>query len=42
MLAVNSNAAANIVQNTNEQGVPVFNASAATNFENVPLLDRLR
>jgi ribose transport system substrate-binding protein len=37
MSAVDSNAAANIVDMANEEGVPVFNASAATNSENVPL-----
>jgi D-xylose transport system substrate-binding protein len=37
MSAVDSNAAATIVSDANKQGVPVFNASAATNSENVPL-----
>jgi ABC-type sugar transport system substrate-binding protein len=37
MSAVDSDAAANIVEMANEEGVPVFSASAATNSENIPL-----
>jgi len=37
MSAVDSNAAANIVDMANEEGIPVFSASAATNSEDVPL-----
>jgi ABC-type sugar transport system substrate-binding protein len=37
MSAVDSDAAASIVNMANEEGVPVFSASAATNSENVPL-----
>lgn len=37
MSAVDSDAAANIVDMANEENIPVFSASAATNSENIPL-----